>query len=121
MMSLWIITGLLIKHFLVDFPFQTQAMIQGKGTYLQRDGILHSLFHGLATSAVFFLFGFGPLSLALGLLDFLIHYHVDWTKSNINRHFNLRPDQNAFWNALGIDQLAHGLTYVLLTALALNK
>ena len=45
----------------------------------------------------------------------VIHYHVDWLKMNINKKYGWKADQHPeFWVLLGLDQLAHYLTYVLL-------
>jgi len=115
-------TGLLIKHFLFDFPLQTQRMIEEKGIYLKEHGIGHSYLHGFGTAVVFVLAGipFGIAGLA-GFMDFTIHYHVDYWKSNLCRKFNLTPSDKWFWTAIGLDQLLHGLTYVALIHLVLNR
>lgn len=113
-------TGLLVKHFLCDFPFQTKQMLADKGTYLEMGGIHHALVHGLGTALVFSIFGFYDLAAALAVVDILIHYHIDYLKMKINQWAKLESDNQMFWNALGADQLAHGLTYVLLVYLALS-
>ena len=43
---------------------------------------------------------------------FVVHYHVDWCKEMVLKRYGWAPDTAAFWHAMGIDQLAHGLTYV---------
>ena len=120
MIALWLMTGLLVKHFLCDFPFQTKKMRDEKGTYLEMGGVHHAFAHGIATAAVFCLLGFKEVAGTMAVLDILIHYHVDYLKMKINKWAKLKPDNQMFWNALGADQLAHGLTYVLLCYLALS-
>lgn len=120
MTALWIMTGLLVKHFLCDFPFQTKQMLEEKGSYLQIGGVHHAFAHGLGTMIVFMMFGFYEVAGTLAVLDILFHYHIDYFKMRINKWADLKSDNQMFWNALGADQLAHGLTYVLLVYLALS-
>jgi hypothetical protein len=101
-----------VKHFIVDFILQTNQMVIEKGNYGEKWGIIHSLQHGIATCAVFFFFVEPAAVLFFGILDMLIHYHIDWAKININRKNNLTPADKAFWFWLGADQLAHSLTYI---------
>ena len=83
-------------------------------------GVHHAFAHGIATALVFVLFGFAEVAGTVAVLDILIHYHVDYLKMKINKWADLKVDNQMFWNALGADQLAHGLTYVLLCYLALS-
>ena len=105
---------LLIKHCIADFYLQTPYQVQNKGKYLHPGGLLHSFIHTIMTLPVFAVLP--PESWASGAAilaaEYLIHYHVDWTKDKVNRLTNWTPTQSPFWWALGTDQLAHGLTYV---------
>ena len=101
---------LLIKHWLVDFVWQTPQMLAGKGQYGQRHGLLHSLQHGAATFLIFVLAGI-PFAISVALIDMISHYHIDWIKSNYG---NSDSSSKQFWNHLGLDQLAHGLVYLLI-------
>jgi hypothetical protein len=105
-----LLTLLFIKHYLVDFVWQTDDMVQGKAIYGNGDGINHSLLHAIFT--LWIIFGItlnAPLALMLSVLDGVIHYHIDWAKMN----FGCRDISNKlFWNHLGLDQLAHALTYI---------
>ena len=120
MIALWLMAALLVKHFIFDYPFQMKYMLEEKGTYLAEGGVHHAFAHGFGTAAVFALMGFYTVAGTLAVLDVLIHYHVDYLKMKINRWSGLKPDSKGFWNALGADQLVHGLTYVLLVYLALS-
>lgn len=119
MVALGLMTALLVKHFIFDFPFQTKRMLDDKGTYLEMGGVHHAFAHGIGTAIVFSLMGFYSLAGTLAVIDILIHYHIDYIKVKLNKWKDLKPDNKMFWNALGADQLAHGLTYVLLVYLAL--
>lgn len=111
--SIFILFALLfIKHWYIDFVNQSDAEVKGKGIYGNWDGLGHSIKHGLATSVIFFLFLFDvQFALLLGFIDFVVHYHVDYCKM---RFGNRDITTKAFWAQLGLDQLAHYLTYLLL-------
>ena len=109
-----------IKHFIIDFPLQKPYQWMNKGTYGHPGGILHAGLHALGTLLVLLpvTLVFWP-SLILSVLDGVIHYHVDWAKMNINKHYAWKPDTHEqFWILLGLDQLLHMLTYIGIIALA---
>lgn len=119
------LTLLLVKHFIIDFPLQYPWQWQNKGTYGHPGGIFHSFLHAVGTFIVCIL-TFGAnfetaarVGFLLGLLDAVIHYHIDWAKMNINKKMGWGPTTHPeFWTLTGLDQLLHGLTYILLTYLA---
>lgn len=119
MLSFWILTGLLLKHFVVDFPLQANPwMYKNKGTYGHPGGITHAYLHGLGSLMVLmYLVPNAVAWLAAGVFffDMILHYHIDWAKMNIGARFNLKPDNSEwFWILLGIDQLLHYMTYVVI-------
>jgi len=105
-----------LKHFVIDFPLQTKFQYSNKGIYGHPGGILHSSLHGLGTFLC--LFYFSPaiwLAFVCGLLDAIIHYHIDWAKVKINSYYGLGPaTHESFWWLLGLDQFLHYLTYIAL-------
>jgi hypothetical protein len=108
------ITYLLVKHAVADFLLQTETQWRQKGTYGAPGGIIHASIHILLTVPLFLLFPAGRAGLALAILaaEFVVHYHIDWTKEQINRRAGLTARDQMFWWVLGLDQLLHGLTYV---------
>ena len=101
---------LFIKHWYIDFVNQSMDEVHGKGIYGNWLGIRHSLKQGVATMAIFLFLGCGLLIAPfLGLLDFVIHYHTDWTKMHYGNRDITTPQ---FWNHLGLDQLVHYMTYL---------
>lgn len=113
----WILILLQIKHWYVDFVNQTDEEVKYKGVYLDWRGVKHSLKQGLATSLVLWsVTGWTDISYAifLGILDFLAHYHIDWTKMNYGNR-DIRTPQ--FWNHLGLDQMAHQICYIFIAGL----
>ena len=103
---------LFVKHWYIDFVNQTMAEVHGKGIYGNLLGIWHCTKQCLGTAAVlWFLISF-EAGLVFGIIDAVIHYHVDWSKININKKYNYTVENPKFWMWLGLDQLAHSLTYV---------
>lgn len=113
--------ALQIKHWLIDFVFQNEAMISSKGTYGSLNSVKHSAQHALGT-----VLAMAPLSILEGLLgysclwlwwvaviDFVVHYHVDYFKV---KYGNCDCRTKAFWNHLGLDQMVHQFTYLAIVA-----
>lgn len=105
---------LFVKHYVVDFVLQTQEMINHKGVYGDPKGFYHSLQHAIGTLVIALYFWVWPWALVLALIDLIAHYHIDWLKMNYGNK-NIHDAQ--FWNHLGLDQLAHHLTYILMVVL----
>lgn len=104
---------LFVKHFVCDFPLQTSPwMYRNKGIYFHLGGIVHSAIHGLGTWLVLVFFLDVSTALLFASIDFIVHYHIDWAKLNLNKRYDFRPDNSdGFWILLGLDQLAHHMTY----------
>lgn len=115
--SIFVLIGaLFVKHYLVDFILQTQEQIDSKGIYGNWIGLKHSFDHGAFTALVFWAFGLPfETSIYLGLLDLIVHYHIDYVKM---RWGTKDLYTKAFWSQFGLDQLAHALTYIELVYLA---
>jgi hypothetical protein len=107
---------LFIKHFVVDFLLQRPYQYLNKGVYGHPGGLLHAGLHGTATMLSLGAFGYDvELVMILGLLDTVLHYHIDWAKVNINRHYGwTATTHEQYWWLLGLDQLLHTATYILI-------
>jgi type III secretory pathway component EscU len=104
-----ILVLLQIKHWYIDFVNQSDIEVTHKGIYLDWLGMKHSVKHGLATFIIFWFFTWMEVSLIIGIIDFLFHYHIDYIKM---RFGNRDVKTKEFWAQLGLDQLAHQLTYI---------
>ncbi len=111
--ALLLLFFLQIKHFLADFVWQTDHMIQEKGTYFAAHGLYHSGIHGLGTFLIMTMLH-PALGIIFGLFDFIVHYHIDWAKINITKKHKYTPADRQFWFWLGFDQLLHQITYILI-------
>lgn len=123
MSSIEVLTLLLLlftKHMLVDFPLQTPYQFLNKGTYGHPGGILHSGYHALATFLIVMLFN-PVFAVMIAVVDFTVHYHVDWAKVQLNDKYHWKPDTHKeFWWLLGIDQYLHALTYFAITYILMH-
>ena len=106
------------KHAIADFFLQTKYQWQNKGRYGHPGGILHASIHVALSAPLLLLLPPPSLNFGLAVLgaEFLVHYHCDWTKEQIVRRGGWTFTDNAFWRAMGVDQLVHYLTYVAMVA-----
>jgi hypothetical protein len=117
--SIFIILAILfVKHWYIDFVNQSSEEVAGKGTYGNAHGLMHSIKHGLATFIIMLVFvHYFEVAIMIGFFDFVLHYHIDWAKMNINKKYQYTIEMPQFWAWLGADQLAHSLTYLFLVSL----
>jgi Protein of unknown function (DUF3307) len=109
-----------IKHFVCDFMLQTPAMLKDKGTYGAIGGLKHAFCHSIGTLIILFIAlpwnqGAHAAAVILAGLDGVIHYHIDWAKTNLTKGYT--PTDKEFWLLLGADQGLHYLTYIGLIAI----
>lgn len=98
-----------IKHWYVDFVNQSDAEVIAKGIYGDIVGIIHSIKHGIFTYFVFLLIKPIIVALLIGIIDIILHYHIDWIKRNYG---NQDIQNKKFWAHLGLDQMAHQICYL---------
>lgn len=116
------ITYLLVKHAIADFMLQTSYQWKNKGRYGHPGGILHALIHATFSAPVLLIMP-APTLIAGGALllgEFLIHYHIDWIKEQTVKLLSIPFGSAPFWWAIGIDQIAHSLTYSAMTWLLIH-
>ena len=108
----YILAALLTKHLICDFPLQVPFHYLNKGTYGHPGGLAHAGIHVVGTFFVLCLFA-PALAVYLALVDGIVHYHMDWAKMNINKHYGWKPDNSEyFWWLVGFDQWVHCMTYI---------
>jgi hypothetical protein len=113
-MEITLLIGLMFKHTIADYFTQYSWMIKDKAVYGGFGGLAHAWWHGVLTFCV--LVSLTPLAFwvitALAMLDFILHYHIDYVKSNVWKDYNFGPQDQMYWVTHGVDQFAHFLTYV---------
>lgn len=101
------------KHFICDFVLQTYSLIQKKGVYLHPAGLLHAGLHALGSIPALLILTRTPSQIAaLVLAEFVVHYHADWMKAQIDARWKLSDDNTLYWAIFGADQLIHQVTYI---------
>jgi hypothetical protein len=112
-----------LKHWFVDFWIQSYQQTVCKGIYGNPVGLSHTIEHVIGTLAALLIANiFVPISpfmiLLIGLLDLIIHYHVDYVKV----HYGIKNSATTrFWREFGLDQLAHQLTYLGFAYLVISR
>jgi hypothetical protein len=117
--TLVLLAGFQLKHFICDGPLQTLRMVLDKSHYGRPLGVLHAAIHGVGTLIVLLVAGTGS-AIILALADFVIHYHIDFTKENVVKRMGWNTSNGPFWWALSADQGLHQLTYLGLVWFALK-
>lgn len=100
-----------VKHYLVDWVFQTDEMANEKGnkpTLL----FLHGLEHAIGTFMIGIFFISPVKILMIAMMEILIHCLIDFTKSRIQMYTKWSFPQKKFLIAMGFDQMLHMLTYI---------
>ncbi len=106
-----------VKHWYIDFVNQSMEEVHSKGIYGDSAGIDHSAKQGIGTMiAILCVTGMDYIAFAgvLAFIDFVLHYHIDWAKINLNKKKNYTVERPEFWMWLGFDQLLHQLTYLFI-------
>ena len=120
--GLVLLTALLAKHFLADFVLQSRFILNNRSTYGHPGGLLHVAIHASGSVVIFALFGAGPALLSmLFLFEAVVHYHIDWTKDNLNERLGLTTEDRGYWVLMGFDQFLHQLTYILMVGFVLAR
>jgi len=67
----------------------------------------------MGTFGVFFLLGL-PLvfTLVIVVVEWLVHFHIDWAKAIYSEKTGDTANQPRFWRAHGLDQAMHQLSYL---------
>jgi hypothetical protein len=103
------------KHLLVDWCWQPDYEVHNKGTYGHFGGIRHGLKNAIGTALCFVPFVGWYSVVAICLIDFVVHYHIDFFKMKTNSAMKWGPLTHAqFWWLTGFDQYLHQMTYILL-------
>jgi hypothetical protein len=110
-----------VKHFLCDFLLQPPYMYLNKGNWKHPGGYIHALFHAWTTVIILgfalHLQNWTTMLFGIALFEFVCHYVIDFTKVNLGKAYNLKPtNSEMFWVLLGLDQLLHMATYLIIVA-----
>jgi hypothetical protein len=114
--TLVIVLFFIIKHFLADFVLQTPYQYLNKHIFMHPGGLIHAGIHIICTWIFVYGLTIDNESIYLLLLaEFIFHYLVDFGKENIKILYDLKITDKWYWILLGIDQLFHYISYIVLT------
>jgi hypothetical protein len=114
---------LFAAHFVGDFtPLSTPRMHQAKAVGTPLGPIAaHAAVHAILVGTAVLVAArpaVALVALAAGIA-FATHLAIDWARGRLGagRPALFIPDSQAFWSALGLDQLAHGMVLIGIAAL----
>ena len=110
---------LMIKHAIVDLGMQPFGLRNIKLRYFGwKAHQQHYIPHGVLTMLILALYGPLELAVALGFLDYILHWHTDYSKSHIRGYFGLTIIDRKYWLLNMVDQMFHYLGYYIIVILA---
>jgi hypothetical protein len=108
---------LTVKHAIADLFLQAELTNDKHGTKTQLTKPrlwIHCSHHAVLTFFVaILLVGIGK-ALWLALLDFVLHFIIDYTKHRIAERNKVTHRNKKYWKYATIDQIAHYTTYFIL-------
>lgn len=112
-----VLAALFVKHCIFDFFLQTPYQYLNKGTYGHPGGILHAGLHAIGSIPALLILPPGFfIGAAIVVGEFVIHYHIDWSKEQLQRRWQIGQSDAGYYRFLGVDQLLHQLTYLGIVA-----
>ena len=111
-----------LKHFACDFALQTARQIEAKSYYGRLGGLEHAGLHAITSIPPLFVLTRSITVIAIVVFcEFIVHYHIDFTKARIDKSQGFAETSRAYWIVFGIDQLAHQMTYLVIVAVLLAE
>jgi Protein of unknown function (DUF3307) len=108
-----VLIWLQIKHFVADYLLQPDWVLAAKGDMRRMGGYVHAGIHAIGSLPAYLIAGVGLGGIAaLVVVEFVVHYVIDFIKSDLSSRSRSGPNTAAYWALHGADQLAHQLTYV---------
>ena len=87
--------------------------------YFDPPAHIHYFHHGLGSFLVGLMFGW-PFGLLIGVIDYFVHWHVDYIKTIIRDHYNMQPTEDRYWVLQTVDQALHFFTYYCFVLIAIS-
>jgi len=110
-----------LKHFVCDFSLQTPRQIAAKGFYGRQGGLEHAGLHAVASIPALLVLTQSVAAIAIVVVvEFAVHYHVDFVKARIDKSQGLSDTSRAYWVVFGLDQLVHQMTYLVIVTVLLG-
>lgn len=102
-----------IKHMFADYFLQTPKMLTGREKYWHMGRAQHAGVHLIGSVLVLLPFGLTPVFfVVLVVTEWVVHFNIDWAKARYSMARQHTPIDAGFWQAAGVDQALHQLTYI---------
>ena len=121
MTAAYVLFLLVVKHAVADLILQSRLTTGDKADLSSPKGYRHALDHALCTLLVCIFFAPIPWALGIAVLDFILHFIIDFSKTKIVRRYKIKYEGKAFWCIQGIDQIAHYSCYIFYVLLLTNQ
>ena len=109
---------LLVKHCIVDLCLQILVSTKSrKSRYLSALAHFHYAQHGIGAMLVSWVFLPWPIAVTMGLIDYISHWNVDFSKSRTQQYFEIKSLGGTYWVLSVIDQGLHCITYYIIVVL----
>jgi len=115
---LLLLTFLMIKHAIADLFLQTFHTVGNKHKYISLSH-RHYAEHALLTLFLCLIFTSPLWAILVALLDYILHWHIDFAKHRIINRFNVKRNSAQFFRIQAFDQILHFLTYALIVFILL--
>ena len=106
---------LLIKHSICDLALQSRFANRAgdKKNLTDLKGYLHAGDHAIGTFVVALLYAGLVPALGIAILDFILHFIIDFAKRRYTLAKNIKQSNSKFWVIQSIDQIAHYTCYLM--------
>ena len=112
---------LVVKHALADLVLQSRLTTGDKSNLKSPKGYIHAADHSLLTFIVCIFFTGILNAILIALLDFALHFVIDYIKTTCTRYYKVLTNSSTFWIIQGVDQIAHYSCYFLYVLLLTNQ
>ena len=114
--ALVLLYALLVKHAVADLWIQSSRKPGDKCDFKDPKGYLHAMDHAIGTFLVVWGLTFDIRdAIVVALVDFVLHYWIDFFKSLTVKKFKLTTEHTKFWALQACDQILHYATYLGIT------
>jgi len=107
-----------ISHFIFDFVFRTNSMIEAKKFSKPIFPIIeHAILHAFSFYLIGSMFKFPfEINFTIYLIEFVSHFLIDYFKGFINRFNSITNDvsKSMFWTLFGFDQFLHQIIIIII-------
>ena len=111
-MELTVFFFLMVKHTICDLMLQGSLRFRAdKVPYFSSKAQWHYIDHGIGCFLALVCFCNPIIAMYIAILDYLLHWHIDWGKSNIIKIFEVPFPNPVFWFLQALDQALHFACY----------